>query len=45
VIAPLAMLPMAVHQENLASPAIIVIGDVVRLANSKHLLATLEVAA
>lgn len=45
VIAPLAMLPMAVHQEKLASPAIIVIGDVVRLANSKHLLATLEVAA
>lgn len=45
VIAPLAMLPMAVHQEKLASPAIIVIGDVVRLANSKNLLATLEVAA
>jgi len=45
VIAPLAMLPMAVHQEKLASPAIIVIGDVVRLANSKNLLATLKVAA
>ena len=45
VIAPLAMLPMAVHQEKLASPAIIVIGDVVRLANTRNLLATLEVAA
>ncbi len=45
VIAPLAMLPLAVHQEKLQSPAIIVIGDVVKLANSKHLLANLEVAA
>lgn len=45
VIAPLAMLPLAVHQQKLASPAIIVIGDVVRLANTENLLATLEVAA
>jgi uroporphyrin-III C-methyltransferase len=45
VISPLAMLPMAVHQEKLTSPAIIVIGDVVRLANTRNLLATLEVAA
>ena len=45
VIAPLAMLPLAVHQEKLASPAIIVIGDVVRLANTGNLLVALEVAA
>ena len=45
VIAPLAMLPLAVHQEKLASPAIIVIGDVVRLANTENLLAALEAAA
>jgi len=45
VIAPLTMLPLAVHQEKLESPAIIVIGDVVRLANTEHLPAALEVAA
>lgn len=45
VIAPLAMLPLAVHQEKLESPAIIVIGDVVRLANTQYLPAALEVAA
>lgn len=45
VIAPLAMLPLAVHQEKLESPAIIVIGDVVRIANTEHLPAALEVAA
>jgi uroporphyrin-III C-methyltransferase len=43
--APLSMLPMAVNQENLASPAIIVIGEVVRLARSESLLAALEIAA
>lgn len=43
--ASLAMLPLAVHQEKLQSPAIIVIGNVVRMANSNKLLATLEVAA
>lgn len=43
--APLSMLPMAVKQENLASPTIIVIGEVVRLARSENLLATLEIAA
>jgi siroheme synthase len=39
------MLPLAVHQEKLQSPAIIVIGNVVRLASNNKLLATLEVAA
>jgi uroporphyrin-III C-methyltransferase len=43
--APLSMLTMAVNQENLASPTIIVIGEVVRLARSENLLATLEIAA
>src|SRR5450830_178764 len=43
--APLSMLPMAVKQENLGSPAIIVIGEVVRLANSERLLAALDIAA
>ena len=43
--APLGMLPMAVKQEKLASPAIIVIGEVVRLASSERLLADLEMAA
>ena len=42
---PLAMLPLAVHQEKLESPAIIVIGDVVRLAKTENLLAALEAAA
>jgi uroporphyrin-III C-methyltransferase len=45
VSASLAHLPMAVKQEKLASPAIIVIGEVVRLANSERLLAELEIAA
>ena len=45
VMATLGILPMAVKQENLASPAIIVIGDVVRLANSESVLADLEIAA
>lgn len=45
VIAPLSMLPLAVYQEKLQSPAIIVIGDVVKLAKNRNLLATFEVAA
>lgn len=36
VVTTLAMLPMAVQQQGLASPAIIVVGDVVRLAKSIH---------
>lgn len=36
VVTTLAMLPLAVQQEGLASPAIIVVGDVVRLAKSIH---------
>lgn len=43
--APLDMLPVAVKQEKLGSPAIIVIGDVVRLAKGKELLAAIEIAA
>lgn len=45
VISPIGMLPMAVRQEGLASPAIIVVGDVVKLANSKALIDTLGIAA
>jgi uroporphyrin-III C-methyltransferase len=41
VISPLNMLLMAVQQENLVSPAIIVVGDVVRLANQKNLIKVL----
>jgi siroheme synthase len=36
---------MAVRKENLGSPAIIVIGEVVRLANGERLLAALNIAA
>ena len=43
--APLSMLSMAIKQENIGSPAIIVIGEVVRLAKSKRLIAALEIAA
>jgi uroporphyrin-III C-methyltransferase len=43
--ASLAHLPLAVKQENLGSPAIVVIGEVVRLANSECLLDELEIAA
>lgn len=43
--APLDILPMAVQQQKLGSPAIIVIGDVVRLAISNELFAAVEVAA
>jgi len=37
VISTLGMLPMAIQQEGLTSPAIIVVGDVVRLAQSMNL--------
>jgi len=36
---------MAVRQEGLASPAIIVVGDVVKLANSQELINALAMAA
>ena len=45
IVSPLNMLPMAVLQEGLTSPGIIVIGDVVRLAHSKGMTTALEVAA
>lgn len=37
VISTLGMLPMAIQQQGLTSPAIIVVGDVVRLAQSMNL--------
>lgn len=43
--APLEMLPMAIKQEKLGSPAIIVVGDVVRLAKGEELIAAIEIAA
>lgn len=45
IVSSLSMLPMAVRQEGLTSPGIIVIGDVVRLAYSKGLASALDVAA
>jgi len=45
VICPIGMLPMAVRQEGLTSPAIIVVGDVVKLANSQELINALAMAA
>lgn len=45
IVSPLNMLPMAVQQEGLTSPGIIVVGDVVRLAYSKGMTTALEVAA
>lgn len=45
IAAPLAMLPMAVHQQKLERPAIIVIGDVVRLAQGNTSTAAWEAAA
>ena len=45
VVSTVSMLPMAVQQEGLTSPGIIVVGDVVRLAYSKGTLDALEVAA
>lgn len=44
VISTLEALPMAVRQKAIASPAIIVVGDVVRMANTTH-LQSLAVAA
>ncbi|HEY8118674.1 MAG TPA: uroporphyrinogen-III C-methyltransferase [Methylophilaceae bacterium] len=45
VISPLNMLPMAIQQEGLSSPTIVVIGEVVRLAHSANLADALAVAA
>ncbi|CAG0948806.1 uroporphyrin-III C-methyltransferase [Methylophilaceae bacterium] len=45
VICPVAMLPMAVRQEGLASPAIIVVGDVVKLSSCSGLIDALAAAA
>jgi uroporphyrin-III C-methyltransferase len=45
VTSTVSMLPMAVQQEGLTSPGIIVVGDVVRLAYSKGTLDAMEVAA
>jgi len=45
IVSTVAMLPMAVQQEGLTSPGIIVVGDVVRLACNKGTLEALEVAA
>jgi uroporphyrin-III C-methyltransferase len=45
IVSTVSMLPMAVQQQGLTSPGIIVIGDVVRRAHSKGALDTLEVAA
>ena len=45
VIAPIEMLPMAVKKAALSSPAIIVVGEVVSLAQAEELISTLAVAA
>lgn len=45
VITTLAMLPMAVHQSGLGSPALIVVGDVVRLAQGEALRDAMQAAA
>ncbi|MDZ4098875.1 MAG: uroporphyrinogen-III C-methyltransferase [Methylophilaceae bacterium] len=45
VISPIGMLPMAVKQEGLTSPAIIVVGDVVKLSSHHELINALAVAA
>lgn len=45
IVSTLGMLTAAVQQEGLTSPGIIVIGDVVRLANTKDALDAIEVAA
>jgi uroporphyrin-III C-methyltransferase len=45
VITTLAMLPMAVHQSGLGSPALIVVGDVVRLAQCEALKDAMKAAA
>jgi uroporphyrin-III C-methyltransferase len=45
VVSPIGMLPMAVKQEGLTSPAIIVVGDVVKLSSHHELVNALAVAA
>lgn len=45
VISPIGMLPMAVKQEGLSSPAIVVVGDVVKLSSSNELINALAIAA
>ncbi len=45
VTSTISMLPIAVQQARLTSPAIIVVGHVVRLAQSMHLTTALSVAA
>lgn len=45
IVSTVGMLPMAVQQEGLASPGIIVVGDVVRLAYTKGTLDALDAAA
>lgn len=45
VISALEHLPMAVQQAGLASPAIIVVGEVVHLAHGKELLDSISIAA
>ncbi len=45
LISPLHSLPFAVQQQGLASPAIIVVGEVVRLAKAQSLAQILAVAA
>ena len=45
VITSIAMLPLLVHQEKLASPTLIVIGNVVGLAQTTSLAQALQKAA
>lgn len=45
VVTRMAELPLAVKQAELASPCLIVVGEVVRLAHAETLLQTLQVAA
>lgn len=45
VVSQLHMLPMAIKQEGLTSPTIIVVGEVVRLANGANVAGALAVAA
>lgn len=45
IVSTVSMLPMAVQQQGLTSPGIIVVGDVVRLSYSKGALDAFEVAA
>lgn len=45
VICPLNMLPLAIQQEGLTSPSIVIVGEVVRLAHNVSLADTFAVAA